>query len=287
MMPHDVSRYVRQSRMGTFSLATLHVVIWLYFMYRTAQVGQITNTVLGTVFLVSVICLWWLLDHLLGAQAWWMPLLRRSAELEDRVLLLERRIEALQASDNVATTLDLAATPVSHPSELVAATLTESTFPRLVEDRRPTTSVHAGRGETAPAVVADDAAATPSAAQATPASDRPAADLASWRGVLAAGDLVQGRRLLVDWRATRPADFMGAREAELATAEQRVLDGLRGVFARRVRDGAYAEALAIGRRISRLFPDSRPARDFERLRPLLQRRVTGNAGASLVESMGG
>ncbi len=305
MTPHDVSRYVRQTRKFAFALATLHVFLWLYFMYRTAGAGQIGNTVLGAIFLLSVICLWSLLDHLLSVQAWWMPLLRRSAELEDRLMAMERRVEALQASDAIDL---VAGEQPSHASELVAATLAESTFPRLAG--RPFREDHADSMRPPGAQAGATAGASAAASEAPPVARR-AADvsfgsrgrevsaepppasselrngaLTRWREALAGGALIEAGSMLDRWRTSRPVAFVAQRESELAAAAQLTFDALRADFARHVREGDYGAALAAGRRISRLFPDSRPARDFERLRPLLQRRVDDPAaGDSLSAAM--
>ncbi|RJP31008.1 MAG: hypothetical protein C4547_15925 [Phycisphaerales bacterium] len=253
MTPHDVPRYVRHARRFTFALATLHVLLWLYVMYRTAQSGQIGNTAIGAIFLLSVICLWSLCDHLLGAQVWWMPLLRRSAELEDRLMALERRVEALQASEAI----DLAAEGQPRASELVAATLSAHSFPRLAGN-----------------------------AVRAPAQDDPPQ---SWRDALAAGGLDDARQMLEGWRERKSVDFVARREAELAAAARSTFEQLRARFVSQLREGDFYAALATGRRISSLFPRSRPARDFERIRPLLQRRIGagGQSEEALIDALPG
>ena len=171
-------------------------------------------------------------------------------------------VEAPPSARQEAWTIDLAAFGSGDSGRLAAATLDRRRFPRLatVIDEEPPfdgslESVH-------------------SRDLGSSHADLRARNLvAEWNEALRTRDLEVCRRLYATMVDTAPASTVAPLSTLLKTLSKEVERSLREDFARHVRDGRYAKAIETGQRIKRLFPDQQIARQYEELRPLLERRV--------------
>lgn len=216
---------------------------------------------------------------------------------------LRGRIERIESADEPTETsgseespmwmIDLAAIGGGDPSELAAATLDRSTFPRLVTtmEKEPPADGY-GKDDLCPPTrdAAHDHASADCSPPTAPTDDgcdkddlcRPALDasglttrnlLREWKLGLRNGDLAACRAVFSTLVSVADPVIVARLRLQLAELADRTEKSLREAFARRVREADYAGLLAVGERICNLLPDRPIAEEFKRVKPHLLRRV--------------
>ncbi len=193
---------------------------------------------------------------------------RALRETRRRLDQIEKRLNtgSAEAPDGSDTWLELnlAAIGRGDPSVLSTTTLDRSMFPRLVSamDEEP------------------PASSTPDHAHGQPPEQWPITTgvatknlLRTWVAALRERDLVACREVYATLVDTADPTTVVSLATQLQQLDNQVERSLRAKFSACVRERDYAKAIETGERIRDLWPDGSAARDFERIRPYLMRRV--------------
>lgn len=196
-------------------------------------------------------------------------LTRQLDDLANQTHAIARFLHDGSAPQRLEETINLASGDKSVPKSLVAATLNRLRFPRLLhamEDQPPESGAIAPEQNDLP----------PTLTPAEQTIDVPALPdlMHEWHDALRRRDLACCRQLYALLVDIAPYDMVAPLPAVLKTLSAQVQKALRREFASHVRQHRYADALTTGERLGALFPDSPVAREFERIRPYLNRRVS-------------
>ena len=174
-----------------------------------------------------------------------------------------------ETSEPATAILNLAATGKGDPSTLVGAMLNRSTFPRLIAtmDDEPPAESGTTHAEVYHAALDEPGSLTVSTGVATKNL------LRAWRIAQRDGDLAACSRIYATLVDAADAHTVALLTTQLQQLRNRAEKNLREAFSRRIREGDYAGALEVGEQICNLWPDEGIARDFERIRPYLLRKV--------------
>jgi hypothetical protein len=217
----------------------------------------------------------------------------RLGRLEKNGVLLETRAAASSAGDTIRT-IDLGAVTGPDPTLITAGILDGGGFPRLAEagtrpERASTPAgISAAWGACAPQAPGARFSASessdelhegtggpgenPDATETTPEDPWQA-----WEVARDNGDLAACRSILSALVDTESPDAVAQLTAELAELTSRTEAALRSSFSACIREGDYAGAVAVGRRMCALLPGRPVIAEFERVRPLLERRLAGDS----------
>lgn len=173
--------------------------------------------------------------------------------------------------------LNLASVGGGVPDAITAATLDRSVFPRLVTAMGAEQGAAAGSDRSDGEVVDpgnDPLASEESSRQTTSPAEVAGKDLwLSWSTAMRNGDLATCRSVfaaLVDLAESDTVADMSASLDALALRHER---RIRRRFTEFVQAKQYSDALAMGAEIGTLFPNHPLNDEFERLRPILERRA--------------
>lgn len=188
----------------------------------------------------------------------------RLAQIEEKSLT-----GSAETSEPATAMLNLAATGKGDPSALVGAMLNRSTFPRLIatmDDEPP--------AESGPTCSQGNHAALDGSGSLTVSTGIATKNLLrAWRVAQREGDLAACSRIYPILADTADAHTVASLTTQLQQLRNRAEKTLREAFSSRIHEGDYAGALQVGEQICNLWPDERIARDFERIRPYLLRKV--------------
>ena len=272
---------------------TLHLVVGLYVAIGlvVSCVGALSGDRLST-FLGFMI-----VGGALGAAAIFNILFRTvsrigtqdrsAAETRSSLARIEGVLEEIQSSrreedvDRVRM-INLASVGGGDPGAITAATLDRSDFPRLVPatgKERNSTSDSGGSDRAVSDSMSERRAPEAQSVETPILREVHGKDLwRTWSAAMRNGNLLACRSVyaaLVDSAEPQAvADMAGALEALALRHESR----LRRTFAEHVQAKQFEEALAIGTEIRSLFGNHHLGDEFERLRPILERRVSSTIG---------
>jgi hypothetical protein len=282
-----IVKTARQTQRTVYLVAGLYVAIGLVLTAYSAIAGQVVIALVG-LMIVSLA---------MGASVLLLTTLRlgrRVSAMTDRLERIDGTLDRVEqalantaAAESTTTTaeeiVDLTTIGPGAPGVLVGAVLDRDRFPRLVAtmDDAPHASSAAADASSHKQPGDEPLTASflkPRADAQLDRDDRVHKDaMRRWRIALREGDLSQCREvfsMLVDVAAP---ELVADLEAQIVGLQGRIEDRLRSEFAARISSCDYVGALATGDEICVLLPDSRIARDFERIRPHLTRRVERSA----------
>jgi|GEM_PF-6661502 len=282
MSPRErVARFVNRSKWGVLIVAHIYVIVGLYFMYRAAMAGQVFNAVLGLLFVAGTLGVAMLLHYLLGIAVWWISVWEQLSELRVQLCKLDRTVQTLTSPEAHSPTVDVAASDPANAHDLVAATVNRDSYPRLVEQMtKPAGGLEPDVPETAPGDAESATRKIQRSSDGNPVTDELPRDVAhlnlyrQWRMAVRRGDVGECRKILSAWRDVAAEQFVARRTAEFNVLVGQTSRKLRDLFSHCLQQGRYVEALEVGDRILRQLPSSRIARDFQTIKPHLQRRAS-------------
>jgi len=209
-------------------------------------------------------------------------LARRVSKLQSRSDALRYRIDALEAAfDAQGFDTELPVPGTHHTSELLSASLPEAQYPRLVKSRFDEGAAHAS-ADTAPV-----RQATTGAAHTEPASDRRDALCDQFQLAIENDDLPEARRTLSQVEPFLEREQRDRWRSKLESFTNRVRGELRDGFHAALTEGDHSEAIQIGEQIIELFPHSRMARDFARIRSALNNSDSDSDGPQQAQADAG
>lgn len=196
-------------------------------------------------------------------------LTRQLDDLANQTNSIARFLHSGSAPQRLPETINLSSGDKSDAKSLVAATLNRLRFPRLLhamEDSPPESGAIAPEQDDLPLAVipAEQSGEVPTVRDL----------MHEWHDALRRRDLPCCRQLYALLVDVAPYDMVAPLPALLKTLSSQVQKTLRREFAGHVRRRRYADALTTGEQLEQLFPDSPVAREFERIRPYLSRRVS-------------
>lgn len=283
----DMHDAVRRTRRTLYLVVGLYVAIGLVVSCVGALSGDRLSTFLGFMIVGGA----------LGAAAIFNILFRTvsrigtqdrsAAEMRSSLARIEGVLKEIQSSrqeddaDRVRM-INLASVGGGDPGAITAATLDRGDFPRLVtamgKDGKSTSD--SGRPDRAVSDSMTERRAPEAQSVETPLlREVHGKDLRrTWSAAMRNGNLITCRSVyaaLVDSAEPQAvADMARALEALALRHESR----LRRTFAERVQAKQFEEALAMGEEIRSLFGNHPLSDEFERLRPILERRVSSTTG---------
>ena len=284
MSHHEqIVKTARQTQRAVYLVAGLYVAIGLILTAYSAVAGQVVTALVGLMIVSLAV----------GASVLLLTMLRlgrRVSAMTDRLERIDSTLDRVEqalantgAIQSTTTTVeemvDLTTIGPGDPGVLASTVLDRDRFPRLVATMA---DVHSTRSAAPEASIQGGTRDNQAPAPSLRSSADVPADLDDlvhkntmrrWRIALRNGDLRQCREvfsMLVDVAAP---ELVADLKAQMADLKERIEDRLRGEFASRIESCDYAGALAAGDEIRTLLPDSRIARDFERVRPHLARRA--------------
>lgn len=274
----------RRTTKTLYVVAALYVAIGLIVAGVAAFTGDRLSTFLGFLIISGALATAVLMQAV-------HRLTSRVVGLAQRLDHLDRQLERIGPARPAGTvpagsgaeagnlrTLDLSSVGPGDLRDLTAATLDRGHYPRLVTVM-----------ESAPSVEGLDAEGSPGGAAS--ASWRPAFDeteavhlsslaavttrnlMREWRVGLREGNLIACRRIFSALVDTTDSSTVLPLSVQLQELTLRTEQRLRGEFTAAVRVRNFEQALAVGAKICQLLPDHAISREFERLRPHLQRKL--------------
>jgi len=278
---------MRDTRKRLYVCTALYVGVGFLVGIPAAINGDRLGAVLGFLFISGALCVA-LLFHGMSRLAVRVSAIGDSVEdVRTRLDRLSRTMEAVRQPSSHASspgqpqTIDLAAFGPGDPSSLTAARLDRCDFPRLVtalnEEERTRAEREALSGE-----FASDAIPTEPESSSTSGepSEYPADGpinrnlFRAWTTARREGDLLTCRRVFSTIVDTLEPEVVARFGSELDEMDERVSTDLRVEFSERFRERDFAGALAVGERILELLPNHPLAREFERIRSLLEKRCS-------------
>ncbi len=264
----------RHTRRTLYVVTGLYVVVGFLIAAVAALEGDRLSAFLGFVIISGTLAAAVLVNAVLRVGSRLTTLVERIEQVHDRLGQLEEsRVihetrAAAASADETLNTLGLAGEQPIPPTVLTAANLDRSIFPRLV----PTGDEQMAGGAANKTIAAPRRAASQLRGEPRVTSDRL---WRKWETAVQAGDLAGGRALCSVLVDTVGPDAVATLTAEMDELTARTETSLRGQFSGYLQKRDYANALAIGAKITRLLPDRPIAAEFARVRPLLERHLGG------------
>lgn len=292
----DTVESSRRLRRTMYLVASLYVGAGFVVTIPAAAAGETLTAFLG--FLV--------ISGALAATAMVNALLQlggRAAAIEDKLRDLAEAVATLNGSRQTATIgstvdgdaeagstsamVDLTDAGLNDPSSLAAAAVDGEVYPRLVtlvDDGShsvaafETRAASTGRRTEA---ISDVATLTPPGVSDVSSEVPLRSLLHSWTAARQTGDLGACRSIYAALIDTADAELVETLRDQLAELSDSTRKSLRDRFAGHVRAGELGGAIEVGERLRELFPDSALSGDYERLKPILLRRMKAHhAGPS-------
>ena len=282
MEEKNMQQAVRQTRRTLHLVVGMYVAIGLVVSGAGALTGDRVSAFLGFMIVGGALGAAAMLNVLLRTVARMGTLDKTVGDLRTSLARIERLLGENQASrrdENAerVRVLNLASVGGGDPDAITAATLDRSVFPRLV------TAMGTVQGAASSSARSDGEIAEPgsdplvpeeSLRQTTSRGEVAGKDLwLSWSTAMRNGDLATCRSVfaaLVDLAESDTVADMAASLDALALRHER---RIRRRFTECVQAKQYSEALAVGAEIGTLFPNHPLSDEFERLRPILERRA--------------
>lgn len=273
---------VRRTKRTLHLVVGMYVAIGLVVSGAGAMTGDRVDAFLGFVIVGGALGAAAMLSALFNAVARMGMLDKTVGDLRTSLARIEGLVgekQSLRRDENAerVRVLNLASVGGGVPDAITAATLDRSVFPRLVtamgtEQATASGTARSNGGMTEPRI--DPLASEESLRQTTSPEEVAGKDLwLSWSTAMRNGDLATCRSVyaaLVDLAETDTVADMAASLDALALRHER---RIRRRFTECVQAKQFSEALAMGAEIGTLFPNHPLNDEFERLRPILERRA--------------
>ena len=274
--PRRVKETARRMKVGVYAVAGLYVGVGLLIAFRAALVGDVFNALIGLLLVSGALggALFLIRGLHLGARMWAMG--EALDDMRTRLEQLAHGAESDQVREDAADAvrvMNLAAIGDGDPSVLAAATLDRSRFPRLVAalDELQEQSAAPGHHPTRDSILSGlEDAEEDLREDVSPAARNL---LRQWRVSVRTGDLNTCRQVYAALMDTADPDLVARLGVTLSKLNEQIRLDLRDAFRTSIRSADYAEALAVGYELHKLFPEGQAAADFKRLEPHLRRRL--------------
>ena len=279
----NIQRTVRRTKRTLHLVVGMYVAIGLVVSGAGALTGDRVAAFLGFVIVGGALGAAAMLSVLFSTVARMGTLDKSVGDLRTSLARIEELLEKNQSSrrdENAEQirVLNLASVGGGDLDAITAATLDRSVFPRLMtamgSEQGAASSSARSDGEIAEPR-SDPLASEESLRQTTSRVEVAGKDLwLSWKTAMRNGDLATCRSVyaaLVDFAETDTVADMAASLDALALRHER---RSRRRFTECVQAKQFSEALAMGAEIGTLFPNHPLSDEFERLRPLLERRAS-------------
>ena len=293
MISHEqMVEAARRTRKTLYIVSGLYVAIGFVVLIAAALAGDPLSAFLGFVIVSGALSVAIVLNVVLRLSA-------RVHAIDDGVEDIRARLDRIEKSsvlgDTSATAipsdrdpnmLDLAAIGPGDPILLAAATLDRDVFPRLVKTMEEAPPPHPSQSDESPVAEYSltgreqlGSRLSESAAMETESAVVSLKNLLrTWKQAIREGDLAACRSVFATLVDTANTETVAVFAAELEKLADRTEAALRAEFARRVREGDFTAALAVGETITSLLPERSVAAEFDRLKPHLQRRLEAEGG---------
>lgn len=263
-------------KIGVYAIAGLYVGVGLLIIFRAALIGDVFNALVGLLVVSGALGgAFFLIRGLhLGTRMWAMA--EALEDIRTRLQQVAREAESEEVREDAADAvrvMNLAAIGEGDPSVLTAATLDRSRFPRLVaaldELHEQTTDLKNKAAHDSFLSDLDDAEAD------LPDDVSPTARnlLRQWRVAVRTGDLNTCRQVYGALADIADPELVARLGETLSRLTEHIRLDLRDAFRASIRAANYADALAVGYELHKLFAKSQAAADFTRLEPHLRRRL--------------
>ncbi len=282
MEEENMQQAVRQTRRTLHLVVGMYVAIGLVVSGAGALTGDRVSAFLGFMIVGGALGAAAMLSVLFRTVARMGTLDKTVGDLRTSLTRIERLLGENQSSSRDENAerirvLNLASVGGGVPDAITAATLDRSVFPRLVTAmgtmQDADSSSARSDGETAVPGI-DPPVSEESLRQTKSLGEVAGKDLwLSWSTAMRNGDLATCRSVfaaLVDLAESDTVADMAASLDALALRHER---RIRRRFTECVQAKQYGEALAMGAEIGTLFPNHPLGDEFERLRPILERRA--------------
>jgi hypothetical protein len=275
-------------RRTMYLVASLYVGAGFFVTIPAAAAGETLTAFLGFLVISGALAATAMVSAL------WQ-VIAKAAAMEDKLQALAEAVETLNRDrrtatmgsaaddttdpDSTPTIVDLTDAGLDDPSTLAAAELDRDVYPRLVSliddgpppttEFEPPASARDHHPETA-----DDAATLVRTNDSNGSSDGSIRNLMrSWSAARNSGDLGACRSIFAALADTADPDLVETMHDQLAQLSESTKNALRDRFADHVRAGELGGAIEAGERLRELFPDSTLADEYNRLKPILLRRM--------------